>query len=280
MQLFTNRMGITCVAMALVALLAPRSSADTVIAKLTGVDYASTSYTTVQLTLADSSNPTINNTQAIVGPEHWHQTGGTLNIAGDTGDFTTFCIEIMQDVIINSTYTFNVGAVKDAPTPGALVVPYSGANHNGAMGQTKADLIGKLWALHHADTLVNNLANMGDKAAGAAAFQTAIWEIVYENSGAFSLSTGDLKASQSGSSAASGKAITIAGTWLTQLSDSTPYTAPNLRALSSAGYQDQIFDLPVPPPASGTPLPSAACGGLALFGLAAAVRRRRTPRHI
>ena len=248
--------------------------ADTVTAKLTGVDYAPP-YTTVQLTLANSSNPTINNTQAIAGPEHWHQTGGTLNIGDTNGDFTTYCIEIMQDVVLNSTYNFTVAVVKDAPTPGTLVVPNPGPNLPGPMGQAKADMIGKLWALHHSDTLSNDAANLFDKAAGAAAFQTAIWEIVYENSGTLNLSTGDLIATATASSVTSSRAISIASSWLSELSNNVTYTAPNLKAISSSGYQDQIFELPVPQGAPGTPLPSAACAGLALLGLLGASSRRR-----
>jgi hypothetical protein len=275
MRAFVKQHGIgTGLALLIGFAAAAASRGDTVTAKLTGVDYAPP-YTTVQLTLADSSNPTINNTQAIAGPEHWHQTGGTLNIGDTNGDFTTFCIEIMQDVVINSTYSFTVGAVKDAPTPGTLVVPNPGTNLNGPMGQSKADLIGKLWALHHGDTLVDDAANLNDKAAGAAAFQTTIWEIVYENSGSYSLSTGDLKASQSGTSVSSGRAITLAGTWLAELSNNVSYTAPNLKAISSPGAQDQIFELPVPQGAPGTPVPSAACAGLVLMGIMGTARRRR-----
>jgi hypothetical protein len=93
-----------------------------------------------------------------------------------------------------------------------------------------------------------------------AAFQTAVWEIVYDAD--FSLSVGNFRAT--------GGATALAQNWLTDVKNSTvAYTAPNLVALTNPEGQDQIAAAPVP-------LPSAAVGGLAVLGGVGLARGRRS----
>jgi hypothetical protein len=106
---------------------------------------------------------------------------------------------------------------------------------------SKADYLRKLWALHAYQVV--------DGTTGAA-FQTALWDIVYDAD--FSLSVGNFRAT--------GGATTLAQNWLTDVKNSqAAYTAPNLVALTNPEGQDQIAAAPVP-------LPSAAVGGLVMLG--------------
>jgi hypothetical protein len=213
-----------------------------VYAKITGVKYATSSYTTVGVNFNGTDYH-----QVIAGPEMWHQTGGTTLLGDSSGNFLTFCVEINQDVYLGSTYGFYTGTVESAPTPGNPIPGSSG------MGATKAALIEELWARHYADVID---ANSG------AAFQVAVWDIVYDAD--FDLTTGNFIAYGNTS------AINLAATWLADVNtNSTLYTDPNLIAIKSDNYQDQVtFGPPPHSPPVETPLPSAASGtALALLGL-------------
>jgi hypothetical protein len=248
---------LACAAILFGAVTAGHASANTVdvIAKITGVKYATSSYTTVGVTFNGSNLGSV-----IAGPEMWHQTGGTTLLGDANGDFLTFCVEINQDVHLGGTYSFYTGTVQSAPTPGNPIPGSSG------MGATKAALLDELWDRHYADITD---ANSG------AAFQVAVWDIVYDAD--FNLNSGNFKAY--GNTAAT----TLAATWLTDINtNNTPYGNPNLIAIKSDCYQDQVtFGPPVLSPPPGTPLPSAASGtAVALLGLGLGrlTGRRRSPR--
>jgi hypothetical protein len=94
-----------------------------------------------------------------------------------------------------------------------------------------------------------------------AAFQTAVWDIVYDAE--FSLSVGNFRAT--------GWATALAQSWLTDVKNNqTAYIAPNLVALTNPEGQDQI--------AAVTPLPSAAVGGLVVLAGTGLARGRRRAR--
>ena len=251
----TGKRVLACAMMVLGGLLAGRVSANTldVYAKITGVKYATSSYTTVGVKFNGSDIG-----QVIAGPEMWHQTGGTTLLGDSSGNFLTFCVEINQDVYLGSTYGFYTGSVDTAPTPGNPIPGSSG------MGASKATLLKELWARHY--------ANITDANSGAA-FQIAVWDIVYDAD--FNLNAGNFKAYGNTS------AINLAATWLTDVNtNASAFTDPNLIAIKSDYYQDQVtFGPPVKGPPLSTPLPSAASGAaLALVGLGLK-RLGRRPRH-
>jgi hypothetical protein len=215
-----------------------RAGADSITLEDMGTKYAP-AYTTVGVTLNGASMG-----QVIAGPEQWHRQSGSTAL-GD--NFTSFCIELTQDVWDGAVFTYDIGALESVPPPG---VSLAAAGN----GMSKADYLRKLWALHEGQVV--------DGMTGAA-FQTAVWDIVYDAD--FSLSVGNFRAT--------GGATALAQNWLTDVKNSqVAYTAPNLVALTNPEGQDQIAAAPAP-------LPSAAVGGLAVLGgvgLAARGRRGRS----
>ncbi len=178
--------------------------------------------------------------------------------------FTTFCIELTQDINPGSTYTYTLKNLADAPTPGST------NNGNGSgMGTTKATEIEDLWSLDYG-YIANPPAGSNANQA-AAAFQLAIWKIEYDWGGSNynNFSQGNFLAA--GESTDGDKAVTLAESWLYTLKNNVqPNFAPtaDLIALTSSSYQDQVMATPVPPT-----LYLAAIGAttLALYGY----RRRR-----
>jgi len=242
------KLGLSLALGALGLMPGANASADTidVQATITGVQFATSSYTTVGIKFNGSDLG-----QVIAGPEIWHQTGGSTLL----GDYLTYCVEINQDVYLGSSYGFTTGTVESAPTPGNPIPGASG------MGSAKATLLDELWARHYGD--VSN-------AVSGAAFQVAVWDIVYDAD--FNLGIGNLQAYGN-------TAVTdLATTWLTDVNtNSTAFTHQNLLALKSDNFQDQVTLLPPlqsPPPE--TPLPPAAAGAAVLF-LGMGARRVRRP---
>jgi hypothetical protein len=227
--------------------LAGAASADTITAKVLNVNSGSP-YETVNLTVGSTSY-----SGAISGEQHWQRTSGAP--VGTSDNFNTFCIEIMQDVYLGQSYTFTLNPnLAGAPTPGNLV----GGGTGGGMGSARADMIRALWA-HAYPTLPDD--------AHRAAFQAAIWEIVYESS-ANPLTIGDgyFKLSASDPTEVAGDAQQ----YLDWLSSANLATAPqaNLIALTSSTAQDQITAVPVP-------APQAAVAGAALLGVLGLGKLRR-----
>ena len=159
------------------------------------------------------------------------------------GTFSTFCIEVTQNVAFASTYEYHVVPVGKAPTDDPLFdLP---------MGSWKADMLSKLFGRRF-----NSLTTSDDFGA----FQMAIWEIVYEmpgEEGMFLSLTGGRFQIQNG-----GTAATLAAAWLLEI-DGTGPRMGGLYALTSDTAQDQIVPTP------GT----LALAGLG--GLLCAKRRRR-----
>jgi hypothetical protein len=210
-----------------------RAGADTVTLFDMGTQYA-LPYTTVGVTLNGVSMG-----QVIAGPEQWHRQSGS-GLFGD--NFRSFCIELTQDVWDGAVFTYDIGALESVPPPGVSLASTVG-------GMSKADYLRKLWALHEGQVV--------DGTTGAA-FQTAVWDIVYDAD--FSLTVGNFRAT--------GAATTLAQSWLTDVKNNqSAYTAPNLVALTYPVGQDQI--------AAVTPLPSAAVGGLVVMGGVGLARGRR-----
>lgn len=256
---FSNRAVTVAFAGGLLALACGPLRADTIEAKFNSVANGGVLAT---LTLNDQQGHTTT-ASGYVGEYLWTQTAGTPTL-GNGGSFATFCIEITQDINFGGSYGYDLIPVADAPRPSSYWTP------TGGMGATDATQISQLWAAHIGDV------NTADTAA---AFQFAVWEIIYGNE----LTINPYSSSQ-GSQVAND--VTLANSWLTGLSG----TGANLIALSSnyadspnPDSQDQITGSPYPPPSPApVPLPATADMGLALLAGAAGwglVQSRRASRR-
>jgi hypothetical protein len=161
-----------------------------------------------------------------------------------------FCIEMQTD--IGQKQPYSIVDVQNAPVNNGPDGPGLG------MGDFKANEIRELWTAHIGD--VKN-------ATTAAAFQAAVWEIVYEDVLPKDVTTYDHAWSDStfgipGWSRTSGPGQ-LANQWLADIANKT-YAPANLVALSNAAYQDYIVQVPVP-----------AAALLCVFGLSAAGLRLR-----
>lgn len=172
----------------------------------------------------------------------WTRTGG--DASDPTGNFKSFCVELDQTINLGGTFTYEMIEVTDGPKPGIAL----GA---GPMGQTKADMLAKLWAAYYDQALLSN--------ANAAAFQVSVWEIVYD--GDLDLFDGGFQARYAGLGSAPAFVQTAQG-WLDSLGGLTEMAA--LRVMSNNSRQDQLVMVP---------LPAAAWAGLSLIG-AGALRRK------
>jgi len=165
------------------------------------------------------------------GLMNWTRTGGSSD--APAGDFTTFCIELDEHVAPSHTYNYDVVPIADAPTS------------LDGMGELKGDLLGELFDLYYG---TSNFA-FGDVAA---AFQIAVWEIVYDDG--VDLAGGIFRVANSGSH------YGLADDMLDGLTGQ--YQGAPVIGLASRGSQDQVT---VPEPASL---------GLLLLGIAGLLRRR------
>ena len=143
--------------------------------------------------------------------------GGFLTIDNGGPSFVSYCVDVYQ--------TISFGA---APYPEYNAV---GGAHHFADGNAYTDL-SRLYA--EAGAVTN--------AVQSAAFQIAVWEIAYETTGTYSLTSGSAKFS--GGTAASSGALTLASTWLGGLAG----PGPAISVLESRDHQDLIFTAPVPEP--------------------------------
>ena len=167
----------------------------------------------------------------------------TASEAGfDAGDlFYAFCIEPFE--YVGGTTTYNVASLAD------------GTTFIGGMGATKARLVSQLMARFRPE--------IGGSISGldAAALQFAIWEVVAENSGSFSLAAGSARFQ----SMTDAGAVTLGQSYLDALTPGGP-THARLRAIIKRGAQDQLIEVPEPG--------MIGLLGLGLAGIAVGRRRR------
>jgi hypothetical protein len=243
------------------------ASADTVQAKFTGIDQ------TVFTVTVKNSSGTYNVTGG-GGTFHWDGStavagaGAASNAAGFQGLFDSFCIDIKDDVALGNVYQFNLASLSSAPILGTGI----NADLTGGMGSDKMNVLEHLFGQH--------LGNVNSTTA-AGAFQLAVWEVVYDalpsnldavpsNVSQYdvtSFNPGDAtKGFMVGSSSIASQANNF-------LHDLNLASGPklNLAALSSSTYQDQVVVV-------AAPLPAAAWGGMALFGLVSGMKLRRMRR--
>jgi hypothetical protein len=245
---------------ALVGFSAKPVRADTIVAKFDSVAHGGVAAT---LNLNDHAGHSTT-VSGYVGEYLWTQTGGTPTL-GSAGSFATFCVEITQDINFGGSYGYDLIPVGSAPRPSSYWTPVGG------MGGTDATEICQLWAAH-----INDVTT----ADTAAAFQFAVWQIIYGNE----LTITPYQTSQQSEFTTD---IALADSWRTGLSGA----GANLIALSSnytdspnPNSQDQITVSPYPTPSpTPVPLPATANAGLALLagaGLILSFRFRRSDRAV
>jgi hypothetical protein len=179
-------------------------------------------------------------------------TSGTVNdsagafrtIVNGGPSFLSYCIDLTQSAELygsDSSYTRVAGGSYSFANPGA------------------AASLSKLFTF--AGSLVNS-------APTSAAFQLAVWEIVYESpSNAYAMGSGRAVFGPGQSNAAT---ITLADSWLSALS-ATPATAP-ISILASPNRQDLVYG------GATAPIPEPSTYALMIAGLGALgfVARRRS----
>lgn len=163
--------------------------------------------------------------------------GALSATASDTAQsFEAWCVDIFQNAYFNWSSS-------DYVSESASIYP----------GTDKSNLLLKL-ATESLGSVNNSLTS--------SAFQLAVWEIVNETSGSYSLSDGTFSAS-----GASDDSIALANNWLSKLPGVTTHNSYSISVLHSADYQDFAVFTAVPEP--GT----IALFGLGLLGIATSRRK-------
>lgn len=194
--------------------------------------------------------------------------------------FNTFCIEFVQDVDFNVGYDFTT--LSDI---GLAPYPYVAPTGDGTTGmesilglgttRNKETLLRQLWGEFYDSTKDGVASGSYTDSIETAAFQVAIWKILYESStttddqtslvsGVFKLNNGGLV----------GNKATEYLDWL--VAHPTASQAIGLTALSNPTAQDQILFTGTPSLIiASVPLPSSACAGTGLLAALSLKRRRR-----
>ncbi len=127
-----------------------------------------------------------------------------------------FCIDLSQNPA-QSYATFDVVPLTEAPNPTFI---------GSTITTSKANLLRELWARHYSTSMTNQQA---------AEFQLAVWEIVFETSGTYDISSGSLRSDHFNDGT---------NTLLYSLDGTGPLA--NLVALSHPDYQDMLASVPAP----------------------------------
>lgn len=192
-------------------------------------------------------NPGYGRNVTIAGPGPY--TGvfaGQLKFDMDGKEITTFCIEVAEPVT-KATTEYHVLDIAQVP------------GEPGPMEQQRADALSRLY-----DAAAD--AQFGTDHSTAAAFQVAVWEIVFDfdgTQGSIDFNNGEFKLLGDGGYNLAG----IAGAWLSGLGGNMGGGMTQLAGLYNDGKQDQVVMVPLP-----APVAMGLAGLLAVAG----VRRLRT----
>jgi len=179
--------------------------------------------------------------------------------AGDiwhNGPLPGFCIELHEPAP-QSTYTYTVGMPDD------VYNSFTGET----LGSVRANYLRELWARFYDNSWAGGGSYTASQNAGAAAFASAVWEIVYEDLPTSPLGwdvTLDGTAGKGGFAAADLDAAT-ANKWLHELTGTGPKA--DLLAFVYDGQQNYLVAVPEP----------ATIILLGLGGVLGLTGRRRTP---
>ena len=236
-----RRYATIIIATVLIAVLAPMATADwlgTVDVQHTGVSPSRT--------LALWGQGFMNGINVYTGMYHHNLANIAPNPADPRMQYMQdwgFCIEFNYSS--GAWLQYDIMTVEQAPDIG------------GPMGQAKADYLRELWAEH-----IDDVHNGG--ADQAAAFQAAVWEIVYEDAQAWDAGAW---AGTADSFRMTGNATVtnLANTWLADAADVGGPLFGDLVAVSRVGAQDYLVQIPAP---------GASLLGIIGVGVIAALRRR------
>ena len=167
--------------------------------------------------------------------------------------FQSFCVELVQQVRTGNQYDYEIVDPTQVPSPNGDI--------DAGMAAEQAAMISSLFDQHWDDATDGSSLN-------AAAFQIAVWEIVYEGA---NVNYGDGQAAATGLSTQNGwftatnnnGATDLADQWLAGLFNNGISAA--LMGFTSPTAQDQITIVPLPAP--------VALAGLGLLGVALGRRR-------
>lgn len=169
--------------------------------------------------------------------------------AGLSGNLTTFCSDLAQSVT-SSGSTYTVTSIANLPGGGAMGVAKMQAIYNmyGAAGGSQ----------------------LGSDADMAAAFQLAIWEVIYDynpaDGGSLNLASGALKAKSSNGTALSSSILAKAGFLFGSIGSNVMQVG--LLGFQNGSFQDQILQVQL------VPVPLAAVAGFLGLGVAGYMRKR------
>lgn len=184
----------------------------------------------------------IYNTPSPVGGNPTGVSAGGFNMTNTTagGTFQAWCVDIFSWLSTSST-------------------PYTLTAGNTFFNATKATALERLAS--------NNLASVTGNATNSAAFQLAVWEIVNETTGVYSVSGGSFYAT--------GAAAATANTMLSSLGTATPtMTLSVWKEVPGYATQDLAVFAPVPEPETYAMM----LAGLGLMGFVAR-RRKQEPEY-
>ena len=181
-------------------------------------------------------------------------------------NFTTFCIELPQEIYPGNVYTYQLTALANAPNPGTP--PAQATPGTPGMGAIKAGAIEELWGQDH--------SSIGTNGTDGAAFQLAVWKLEYDwGTSAFdSFSAGNFRATGNTT------ALAQARSWLDAVKNNPNSATPaNLIALTDPYIQDQVTELPggAQPHLAAPAPPGVTLAAIGAFFLLLFVRRHRTP---
>lgn len=179
---------------------------------------------------------------------------GTGLASSLTGNKITFCTDLSEYVSAGGS-TYTLAPISNLPVTSGWP----------AMGSVRSQAVYDLYAgaagIQYAGGSANNDL--------AAAFQIALWEIVYDyngTAGSLSLTAGNLKVGDTDGTSLNSAIATKVGQLFALLG--TNSLNSGLVGLSNDGAQDQILEFTM------IPLPAAFPAGLACLGVAAYLRRR------